>query len=61
MQKITRFLLTRVNATNYALFIGNIDLWVGGVSEDQLNGAIVGPLFQCLLTEQFKRFRDGDR
>ncbi|XP_053994637.1 peroxidasin [Hylaeus volcanicus] len=40
---------------------GNIDVWVGGVLEDQLPNAKVGPLFKCLLLEQFKRTRNGDR
>ncbi|XP_011499674.1 PREDICTED: peroxidasin [Ceratosolen solmsi marchali] len=40
---------------------GNIDAWVGGILEDQLPNAKVGPLFKCLLAEQFKRMRDSDR
>ncbi|XP_029163989.1 peroxidasin homolog [Nylanderia fulva] len=40
---------------------GNIDVWVGGILEDQLPGEKVGPLFKCLLLEQFQRTRDGDR
>ncbi|XP_014486409.1 PREDICTED: peroxidasin homolog [Dinoponera quadriceps] len=40
---------------------GNVDVWVGGILEDQLPGAKVGPLFRCLLLEQFQRTRDGDR
>ncbi|XP_012286670.1 peroxidasin [Orussus abietinus] len=40
---------------------GNVDVWVGGILEDQLPGAKVGPLFKCLLLEQFRRLRDGDR
>ncbi|RZB39798.1 peroxidasin [Asbolus verrucosus] len=40
---------------------GNIDVWVGGILEDQVEGGRVGPLFRCLLIEQFQRLRDGDR
>ncbi|XP_044749680.1 peroxidasin [Coccinella septempunctata] len=40
---------------------GNVDVFVGGVLEDVVGGGRVGPLFQCLLLEQFKRLRDGDR
>ncbi|XP_015127264.1 peroxidasin homolog [Diachasma alloeum] len=40
---------------------GNMDVWVGGILEDQLPNAKVGPLFNCLLLEQFRRSRDGDR
>ncbi|XP_046389952.1 peroxidasin isoform X2 [Ischnura elegans] len=40
---------------------GNVDVWVGGILEDPVPGGKVGPLFQCLLVEQFRRLRDGDR
>lgn len=40
---------------------GNIDIFVGGILEDQVEGGKIGPLFRCLLVEQFRRLRDGDR
>ncbi|XP_070556076.1 peroxidasin-like isoform X2 [Ptychodera flava] len=40
---------------------GNIDLFVGALSEDPLPGGIVGPTFTCLLLKQFKALKEGDR
>ncbi|XP_054710141.1 peroxidasin-like [Uloborus diversus] len=39
----------------------NVDLWVGGISEEVKEGAKVGPTLLCLLIDQFRRVRDGDR
>ena len=40
---------------------GNVDVWVGGLMEDPVPGGRVGPTVRCLLVEQFRRLRDGDR
>ncbi|XP_076271608.1 peroxidasin isoform X2 [Rhynchophorus ferrugineus] len=39
----------------------NVDVFVGGILEDPVEGGRVGPLFKCLLLEQFRKLRDGDR
>ena len=41
--------------------VNNIDIWVGGLAEDHLPGALVGELFFAILKDQFERLRDGDR
>ena len=38
-----------------------MDLWVGGLAEPAVPGSQVGPLFQRILVDQFRRLRDGDR
>jgi hypothetical protein len=37
-----------------------LDLWVGGLSEDPVEGGMVGELFAIVLIDQFERLRDGD-
>lgn len=41
--------------------IDRIDAWIGGLAEDHLPGAMVGPLFHRVLADQFARLRDADR
>ncbi|NDB22410.1 MAG: hypothetical protein EB020_16275, partial [Proteobacteria bacterium] len=41
--------------------IDRLDLWIGGLSERRVRGALVGETFHRILTDQFVRLRDGDR
>lgn len=38
----------------------NVDVYTGGLSEPPLDGGILGPLFTCLIGEQFYRLKFGD-
>jgi peroxidase len=39
----------------------DVDLMVGGSIESDVEGSFAGPTFFCLLIDQFKRTRSGDR
>jgi hypothetical protein len=39
----------------------DIDLWVGGLAEDPVNGGHLGTLFFQIIKMQFEALRDGDR
>jgi hypothetical protein len=40
--------------------VDDIDVWVGGLAEDHVPGALVGELVFTVLSRQFERTRDGD-
>ena len=39
----------------------DVDLFIGGISEKPVSGAVLGPTFQCIIGDQFRRLRLGDR
>ena len=46
--------------------VSDLDLFLGGVIErpvggGDVSGALVGPTFRCLISDQFKRLKFGDR
>ena len=41
--------------------VEQIDLWVGGLAEDHVAGAMLGETFHVIITSQFERLRTGDR
>ncbi len=41
--------------------VDSIDVWVGCLAEDHIEGTLVGELTRAILVDQFERLRDGDR
>ena len=38
-----------------------VELFLGGIIEKPAPGALLGPTFQCIVGDQFKRLKLGDR
>uniref|UniRef100_A0A0N4ZAV5 peroxidase n=1 Tax=Parastrongyloides trichosuri TaxID=131310 RepID=A0A0N4ZAV5_PARTI len=41
--------------------VENIDMYIGSLLEDPVDGAMFGPTLLCVVGKQFKNLRDGDR
>ena len=39
----------------------DIDLYIGSLFETQIPGALVGPTALCIISDQFKKIKNGDR
>lgn len=67
LTRVTQFgQITSDNDLAEALFdtygdVNEIDLWVGGLAEDNVSGSQLGELFQAIMVQQFTALRDGDR
>ncbi|MEM6555480.1 MAG: peroxidase family protein [Pseudomonadota bacterium] len=67
LTRVTQFgQITSDNDLAEALFdtygdVNEIDLWVGGLAEDNVTGSQLGELFQAIMVRQFTALRDGDR
>ncbi|PSL17620.1 peroxidase family protein [Shimia abyssi] len=57
---ITRDVVVQQDLASVYDSVFDVDLWVGGLAEEKIPGAMVGPTFQNILVEQFARLRDAD-
>lgn len=53
--------LMKAKLTSCFATVNDIDVWVGALAEDHVNGGQVGELIFTILRDQFTRLRDGDR
>ena len=41
--------------------VDDVDLYIGGLVERHLPGSLLGPVFSCIIADQFARLKQGDR
>ncbi|XP_035219723.1 peroxidase-like isoform X2 [Stegodyphus dumicola] len=55
------YVIERLQTVYGAGGVDEVDLFVAGVSEFSVNGGILGPTFTCIVANQFKNLKFGDR
>jgi len=40
--------------------VNDVELWIGGLTEDPFEGSMLGQTFTHIIKEQFEALRDGD-
>ena len=59
--QITRDSATRASLQAAYGSVDRVELWIGGLAEDHVNGGMVGETFSRIISQQFQVLRDGDR
>ena len=59
--QITRDPATRASLQAAYGSVDRVELWIGGLAEDHVNGGMVGETFARIIGQQFQALRDGDR
>ena len=61
--KLSDFIPTKIIQRLKQIYddVDDIDLFIGGISESNAVGSLLGPTFQCIVGDQFKRLQHGDR
>ena len=53
--------LTKIRFLQTYGSLDTVDLFVGGLAEEPLPGALIGPTFACIFATTFSNLREGDR
>ena len=60
-EQITRDPATRASLQAAYGSVDRVELWIGGLAENHINGGMVGETFSRIISQQFQALRDGDR
>ena len=60
-EQITSDRATQANLQAVYGTVDRVELWIGGLAENHVNGGMVGETFSKIISSQFENLRDGDR